>query len=278
MAQQAAPEADQAQLTGPVVGATAIPRLYKYDLAAQGYVAEEFFLSGSATSYALDNGAGTKSERRIHEAIQAPFVTRLVVIRPTDPGRFNGTAVVEWLNVSGGTDAAPEWLYLHRHIMRQGMAWIGVSAQWVGVEGTTEGIFGVGIKTADPERYGSLLHPGDAFSYDIFTHAGSSRSIWFSQSTWSACCQATDRRGPITVCDVYGHVRQLGRPHRGLVRRLPCARTGRTRCRPVRTRRWHSECCLGRVELLGAGSGATSFTRRANSRLPCPGHYGADRE
>ncbi len=172
MAQQAAPEADQAQLTGPVVGATAIPRLYKYDLAAQGYVAEEFFLSGSATSYALDNGAGTKSERRIHEAIQAPFVTRLVVIRPTDPGRFNGTAVVEWLNVSGGTDAAPEWLYLHRHIMRQGMAWIGVSAQWVGVEGTTEGIFGVGIKTADPERYGSLLHPGDAFSYDIFTHAG----------------------------------------------------------------------------------------------------------
>ena len=34
-----------------------------------------------------------------------------------------------------------------------------------------EGIAGVGLKGIDPERYGALDHPGDAFSYDIF-HAG----------------------------------------------------------------------------------------------------------
>src|SRR4029077_9259488 len=27
------------------------------------------------------------------------------------------------------------------------------------------------LKTVDPERYGSLVHPGDAFSYDIFSQA-----------------------------------------------------------------------------------------------------------
>src|SRR4030095_5950610 len=29
-----------------------------------------------------------------------------------------------------------------------------------------------GLKINDPERYGSLSHPGDSFSYDIFSPAG----------------------------------------------------------------------------------------------------------
>ena len=28
------------------------------------------------------------------------------------------------------------------------------------------------LKSRDPERYTALRHPGDAFSYDIFTQAG----------------------------------------------------------------------------------------------------------
>ena len=32
-----------------------------------------------------------------------------------------------------------------------------------------EGIVGAGLKGIDPERYGSLQHPGDAFAFDIFT-------------------------------------------------------------------------------------------------------------
>ena len=40
--------------------------------------------------------------------------------------------------------------------------YVGVSAQAVGVNQ---------LKTANPSRYGSLIHPGDSYSYDIFTKA-----------------------------------------------------------------------------------------------------------
>ena len=43
--------------------------------------------------------------------------------------KFNGTVVVEWLNVSGGVDAAPDWTFAHTELIREGYAWVGVSAQ-----------------------------------------------------------------------------------------------------------------------------------------------------
>jgi hypothetical protein len=103
-----------------------------------------------------------------------PYTTRIVTVRPSDPKRFNGTVVVEWLNVSGGADGAADWIGLHREILRNGYAYVGVSAQKVGVEGGPS-LLGAGnsLKKANPERYGSLNHPGDAFSYDIFSQAGS---------------------------------------------------------------------------------------------------------
>src|SRR5262249_51534016 len=55
-------------------------------------------------------------------------------------------------------------------------AWVGISAQAVGIEGGVTrdvGAFALPpLKQADQVRYGSLIHPGDAFSYDIFTQAG----------------------------------------------------------------------------------------------------------
>jgi hypothetical protein len=51
-----------------------------------------------------------------------------------------------------------------------------VSAQAAGVQGggatPVAGVAPGGLKAADPERYGTLEHPGDAFSYDIFTQVG----------------------------------------------------------------------------------------------------------
>ena len=58
--------------------------------------------------------------------------------------------------------------------MRSGAAWVGVSAQQLGVQGGT-GLMGMatpGLTGTDPARYGSLAHPGDRFSYDIYTQAG----------------------------------------------------------------------------------------------------------
>ena len=65
----------------------------------------------------------------------APYATRIVVVRPTNPSKFNGTVVVEWLNVSAGADASPDWNAVHRELIRSGYAYVGVSAQKVGVEG-----------------------------------------------------------------------------------------------------------------------------------------------
>jgi len=52
-------------------------------------------------------------------------------------------------------------------LMREGFVSAMVSAQEIGVQGG--GPFA--LKTWDAARYGSLHHPGDDFSYDIFAQA-----------------------------------------------------------------------------------------------------------
>ncbi|OBB35398.1 alpha/beta hydrolase domain-containing protein [Mycobacterium sp. 852002-51961_SCH5331710] len=130
-----------------------------YDLATLGYGAEEFFVSGTARSYATD--------------ATADYTTRIVVVLPVDPALFNGAVIVEWLNVSGGLDTPAVWLMAHREIARSGYAYVGVSAQRVGVEGGTSLVgIDMSLKTQDPERYSRLHHPGDEYSYDIYTQVG----------------------------------------------------------------------------------------------------------
>jgi hypothetical protein len=127
-----------------------------------GWVQEERVAAGTATSF---------------EAGTAPYRTRVLIRRPADPSAFNGTVVVEWLNVSGGVDASPDYSFMANEIHRGGYAWVGVSAQYFGVEGGAvlvsvidgDSPAGKGLKHIDPERYGGLDHPGDAFAYDIYT-------------------------------------------------------------------------------------------------------------
>lgn len=142
-------------------------------LAQQGYVEEEFTLSGTATSYAIDGDFPRDGSASATESATAAYATRLLVRRPADADKFNGTVVVEWLNVSAGTDGSPVYSYTHRQLLRDGYAWVGVSAQKVGIDGM-EGMpaFMPPLKKANPERYGQLVHPGDAFSFDIFSQAG----------------------------------------------------------------------------------------------------------
>jgi hypothetical protein len=158
---------EQAKLEGPVAGAP-FSMLGGFDLSAQEYVGGEFFLSGTAQSYEEVGERGRDGCWSVREAQKAPFKTRIVTRHPADPARFNGTVVVEWMNVSGGLDAAPDWLFLHRHLIREGAAWVGVSAQKAGIDGGGL-VPGMPLKQANAERYGSLVHPGDAYAFDIFT-------------------------------------------------------------------------------------------------------------
>ena len=142
------------------------------DLAAVGWQETEFAVRGTATSYTAP-GLPADGRWELVPDAEADYVTRVVVRRPQDPASFNGTLVVEWLNVSSGQDACPDWTYLAEELVRGGYAWAGVSAQHSGVEGggaivPVPGMEG-GLKGLAPERYASLDHPGDAFCYDIFT-------------------------------------------------------------------------------------------------------------
>jgi hypothetical protein len=173
-----------ARLTGPVEGQPEII-MTGFGLGDVGYVLEEFFLDGTATSFEPAGTLGADGHWPVAPAVQAPFTTRLVACRPADPAAFTGTVALEWLNVSAGFDAPAHWMLTHRHVVRSGWAWVGVSAQRSGVEGgsifddagtepdaaTRRTMVLPALKKSNPARYGALHHPGDAFSFDIFAQA-----------------------------------------------------------------------------------------------------------
>lgn len=146
------------------------------DLAAAGYVEEERSITGTAKRYRA-TGSLADGEWATEAVDPEAFTTRVMIRRPQDPAKFDGTVVVEWFNVSGGLEAAPDWTYLHRELIRSGAAWVGVSAQKLGIEGGSGGLVaGLTLKASDPDRYGGLRHPGDDYSYDMFTQVAS--AIW----------------------------------------------------------------------------------------------------
>ena len=148
-------------VSGPVLPAVAA-QSHWVGLESYGFTEDEWFLDGVATAYAP---VGTWTADGVWPAqptTHADFRTRLLVRRPVDPAAFNGTVVVEWDNVSAGFDTGPTWTAAIDELLRRGYAYVGVSAQKVGVEQ---------MKASNVARYGTLNHPGDAYSYDIFTQA-----------------------------------------------------------------------------------------------------------
>jgi hypothetical protein len=164
---------------GPVTGGKGATVLGPggFDLATVGYQQEEYFISGDATSYVADGPLASDGQWAVSKGATAPYTTRVVVRRPIDAADFNGTVFVEWLNVSGGLDASPDWTYAHVQLIRSGAAWVGVSAQQVGIVGGGNALgAALALKNADPERYAALSHPGDDYSYDMYSQAGS--AVW----------------------------------------------------------------------------------------------------
>lgn len=168
------PTATTPTVTGPVTGGTRGYPFFSFarqpspvDLAAYGYVEEEFFLEGTASSY-RPTTAGLSPDGRwaVEPADEASYRTRLLVIRPADPRRFNGTAWVEWNNVTASFELFPDFSLGYEELLRSGYAYVSVSAQRLAIDPPS------GVRTFDPERYASLVHPGDSYSYDIFTQAG----------------------------------------------------------------------------------------------------------
>lgn len=149
-------------------------------LEGTSYVEHEYVASGIASSYRPNGSLSSDGRWSFEPDTTAPYRTRVLVRRPATAAAFSGTVVIEWLNVSGGLDANPEYTNLEEELIRQGDAWVGVSAQLLGIVGGpilvpvpgAESVIGKGLKAIDPARYGALEHPGDGYSFDIFTQVG----------------------------------------------------------------------------------------------------------
>src|SRR3954451_437581 len=124
-----------------------------YALRGQGYdyTEDEYFFSGTATN--------------LQSSANEPYKSRMIVRLPRDPKKFSGIVVVEWLNVTGQEDLEATWPVEAQYLMRNGAGYVGVSAQLAGICCAGPGA----LKVWDPQRYGPLVHPGDQFSYDIFS-------------------------------------------------------------------------------------------------------------
>jgi hypothetical protein len=133
------------------------------DTLPAGSTEQEWLLEGEATRYRLVGEYNADGRWSVEPAETAPYITRFLVERPP-ASAFNGFVVVVWNNVSAGFDGmfagAPT-----AAMLQDGYAVVGVSAQYVGVHGER------GLVSSDPERYATLNHPGDDYSYDIFIQA-----------------------------------------------------------------------------------------------------------
>ncbi len=126
-----------------------------FDLSPYGFVEEEFLYEGTASSYGLvmTGGVGNTTLADGDATVVSsghPYRTRMIVIRPTDPAKFNGTVIYDWLNATSGYDILLGWFHMKEMILRKGYAYVGVSVQNGPIKGTS------GLIAWNPKRYGTL--------------------------------------------------------------------------------------------------------------------------
>src|SRR4051812_11718139 len=137
-------------LTAPPAGIHGHPMWDSWhDLAPFGYTEQELFVSGTAS-----DGAGAT----------APYTTRIVVTRPTSEKRFNGTVLLDWVNVTAQFENAVDTMEAREMLLREGFAFVHVSAQKAGLCCTP-----LTPQVWDPVRYASINHPGDQYAADMFS-------------------------------------------------------------------------------------------------------------
>jgi hypothetical protein len=114
------------------------------DLAARGYVEEEYLVSGDARVFAWPDEAGPGALAR------GPYTTRILIRRPRAGEAFNGAAIVEALNPSSPVDLPVMWAESYEHFIAAGFAWVGVTVKPNTI---------ASLKRFDPERYAALAMP-----------------------------------------------------------------------------------------------------------------------
>jgi hypothetical protein len=148
---------------GAVPTQTYFPGSAVINLNALGYAEKEYFVSGTANTYNYANTWGNDGKWKVSKlASNLPYTTRILVRYPTNPSKFNGTIVFEWLNETTGLEAAPDWSEARDYFLGHGYIYVGVTAQNY-IAGTLY------LKTIDPVRYAPLLISTDGQCWDIYS-------------------------------------------------------------------------------------------------------------
>ncbi len=199
-------------------------------MADNGYQEREFFLRGEANRYRI------KDNMKDAQVIDSgnPYTTRVLVRRPTDPTRFNGTVIVEWLNVTLGQDVDFVFGATRELLVRDGYAWIGVSAQRNGIDA---------MKKWNPDRYealnvaasnidpldGSDVDPanplimaigGDVLAWDIHTQVAElakTDSIMLGGLKADKVISASESQSTLKVSTYYNTIQPLEQAYDGYI-------------------------------------------------------------
>jgi Alpha/beta hydrolase domain len=115
------------------------------DLAARGYVEEEFFVGGTGNVYDWQTD-GTIKVR----SSGLPYTTRILIRRPSNRDRFSGTVLVDVGNRAQTFDTFAVWGQLQDHLLSSGHIWVGLTAFSVNIGS---------MKKLDAARYASLSFP-----------------------------------------------------------------------------------------------------------------------
>lgn len=113
----------------------------KCNFTERSYVEEELFAYGRTNVYKRgSDGVELRAEN-------APYVNRILVRRPSDPGSASGRVVVEILNATSAVDIDRVWLQTKNLLMREGDVYIGITSKPSSIEV---------LKKFDPQRYKEL--------------------------------------------------------------------------------------------------------------------------
>jgi hypothetical protein len=138
----------------------------QFPLGPYRYTEQEYLASGTAPG----DVAGYP------QAVSYPaaaYTTRIIVRRPKNLAKSNGTVVLGWMNVSLQQDTDVDWIEGYRELLQAGFTYVGVSVQPTGIP----------LASQDPVRYGKIHIPpygpnadtvapaqgGPAYGESIFT-------------------------------------------------------------------------------------------------------------
>lgn len=138
------------------------------DLAEDGYIEEEYSVSGDADIYGYLEEAGPSPAVEVIEA-GVPYTTRILVRRPENPADFNGTVYYEVLNATAGWDGDPIWQSTFEYITREGAIWVGMSTKPVTVNFLRDGWGAWFLADRNADRYASQSMPQFGQVWDMLS-------------------------------------------------------------------------------------------------------------